>query len=219
MRSDESRVSKSRASSPDGRGVTPPISEPFPINPQTSASPNAGQPLAMQKRVRQTIITQQHSVQLAFFRNAALPAELCRLINPSPSDASWMRVASGRPSARFHSSGARPFALRFFVTRLGGCFRDRGFRDIGDLGSERLASQPACTSGVGTCSITTGSRVASACACACASRACCTRSAILFSFARRLALTSSKVICETDQQAMATLHVLRQFLKKLVEHF
>src|SRR5271168_4992817 len=79
MRSDESRVSKSRASSPDGRGVTPPISEPFPINPQTSASPNAGQPLAMQKRVRQTIITQQHSVQLAFFRNAGLPAELCRL--------------------------------------------------------------------------------------------------------------------------------------------
>src|SRR6202166_4310326 len=79
MRSDESRVSKSRASSPDGRGVTPPISEPFPINPQTSASPNAGQPLAMQKRVRQTIITQQHSVQLAFFRNAGLSAELCRL--------------------------------------------------------------------------------------------------------------------------------------------
>src|SRR5277367_5004671 len=33
----------------------------------------------MQKRVRQTIITQQHSVQLAFFRNAGLPAELCRL--------------------------------------------------------------------------------------------------------------------------------------------
>src|ERR1700686_4338457 len=80
MRSDESRVSKSRASSPDGRGVTPPISEPFPINPQTSASPNAGQPLAMQKRVRQTIITQQYSVQLAFLRNAGLPAELCRLI-------------------------------------------------------------------------------------------------------------------------------------------
>src|SRR5271154_150130 len=79
MRSDESRVSKSRASSPDGRGVTPPISEPFPINPQTSASPNAGQPLAMQKRVRQTIITQQHSVQLPFFRNAGLSAELCRL--------------------------------------------------------------------------------------------------------------------------------------------
>src|ERR1700688_3136749 len=79
MRSDESRVSKSRASSPDGRGVTPPISEPFPINPQTSASPNAGQPLAMQKRVRQTIITQQHSVQLAFFRNAGLSAELCRI--------------------------------------------------------------------------------------------------------------------------------------------
>src|SRR5271169_2812474 len=79
MRSDESRVSKSRASSPDGRGVTPPISEPFPINSQTSASPNAGQPLAMQKRVRQTIITQQHSVQLAFFRNAGLSAELCRL--------------------------------------------------------------------------------------------------------------------------------------------
>src|ERR1700732_4537039 len=78
MRSDKSRVSKSRASSPDGRGVTPPISEPFPINPQTSASPNAGQPLAMQKRVRQTIITQQHSVQLAFFRNAGLSAELCR---------------------------------------------------------------------------------------------------------------------------------------------
>src|ERR1700675_3500236 len=80
MRSDESRVSKSRASSPDGRGWTPPISEPFPINPQTSASPNAGQPLAMQKRVRQTIITQQHSVQLAFFRNAGLSAELCRLV-------------------------------------------------------------------------------------------------------------------------------------------
>src|SRR5271163_4702278 len=79
MRSDESRVSKSRASSPDGRGVTLPISEPFPINPQTSASPNAGQPLAMQKHVRQTIITQQHCVQLAFFRNAGLPAELCRL--------------------------------------------------------------------------------------------------------------------------------------------
>src|ERR1700722_12273749 len=79
MRSDESRVSKSRASLPDGRGVTPPISEPFPINPQTSASPHAGQPLAMQKRVRQTIITQQHSVQLAFFRNAGLSAELCRL--------------------------------------------------------------------------------------------------------------------------------------------
>jgi hypothetical protein len=78
MRSDESRVSKSRASSPDGRGVTPPISEPFPINPQTSASPNAGQPLATQKRVRQTIIIQQHSVRLAFFRNAGLPAELCR---------------------------------------------------------------------------------------------------------------------------------------------
>src|SRR5271168_3907415 len=82
MRSDESRVSKSRASSPDGRGVTLPISEPFPINPQTSASPNAGQPLAMQKHVRQTIITQQHCVQLAFFRNAGLPAELCRLIRP-----------------------------------------------------------------------------------------------------------------------------------------
>src|SRR6202140_2563255 len=79
MRSDESRVSKSRASSPDGRGVTPPISEPFPINPQTSASPNAGQPRAMQKRVRQTIITQQHSVQLAFLRNAGPPAELCRI--------------------------------------------------------------------------------------------------------------------------------------------
>src|SRR5271163_2009035 len=79
MRSDESRVSKSRASSPDGRGVTLPISEPFPINPQTSASPNAGQPLAMQKHVRQTIITQKHCVQLAFFRNAGLPAELCRL--------------------------------------------------------------------------------------------------------------------------------------------
>src|ERR1700678_3996470 len=79
MRSDESRVSKSRASSPDGRGVTPPVSEPFPINPQTSASPNAGQPLAMQKRVRQTIITQQHSDQLVFFRNAGLPAELCRI--------------------------------------------------------------------------------------------------------------------------------------------
>src|ERR1700678_3487572 len=79
MRSDESRVSKSRASSPDGRGVTPPVSEPFPINPQTSASPNAGQPLAMQKRVRQTIITQQHSDQLVFFRKAGLPAELCRL--------------------------------------------------------------------------------------------------------------------------------------------
>src|SRR5271155_141449 len=85
MRSDESRVSKSRASSPDGRGVTPPISEPFPINPQTNASPNAGQPLAMQKRVRQTIITQQHSVQLAFLRNAGLPAELCRL-NPYQGD-------------------------------------------------------------------------------------------------------------------------------------
>src|ERR1700675_3873936 len=79
MRSDKSRVSKSRASSPDGRGVTPPVSEPFPINQQTSASPNAGQPLAMQKRVRQTIITQQCIVQLAFFRNAGLPAELCRL--------------------------------------------------------------------------------------------------------------------------------------------
>src|ERR1700679_537915 len=79
MRSDKSRASKSRASSPDGRGVTPPISDPFPINPQTSASPNAGQPLAMQKHVRQTIITQQHSVQLAFFRNAGLPAEVCRL--------------------------------------------------------------------------------------------------------------------------------------------
>src|SRR5271156_6395003 len=79
MRSDESRVSTSRASSPDGRGVSLPISEPFPINPQTSASPNAGQPLAMQKHVRQTIITQQHCVQLAFFRNAGLPAELCRL--------------------------------------------------------------------------------------------------------------------------------------------
>ena len=52
------RVSKSRASSPDGRGVTEPISETFPINPQTSASPNAGQPRAMRKRVRQTIITQ-----------------------------------------------------------------------------------------------------------------------------------------------------------------
>src|SRR5580692_10937396 len=83
MRSDKSRVSKSRASSPDGRGVTPPVSEPFPINPQTSASPNAGQPLAMQKRVRQTIITQQHSDQLVFFRNAGLPAELCRF-NCSP---------------------------------------------------------------------------------------------------------------------------------------
>jgi hypothetical protein len=70
MRSDESRVSKSRASSPDGRGVTPPISEPFPINPQTSASPNAGQPLATQKRVRQAIIIQQRSIPLAFFRNA-----------------------------------------------------------------------------------------------------------------------------------------------------
>src|SRR5271156_3723330 len=79
MRSDESRVSTSRASSPDGRGVSLPISEPFLINPQTSASPNAGQPLAMQKHVRQTIITQQHCVQLAFFRNAGLPAELCRL--------------------------------------------------------------------------------------------------------------------------------------------
>src|SRR5271168_5070517 len=93
MRSDESRVSKSRASSPDGRGVTPPISEPFPINPQTSASPNAGQPLAMQKRVRQTIITQQHSVQLVFFRNAGLPAELCRL------DRLSYRAGSGRPCA------------------------------------------------------------------------------------------------------------------------
>src|ERR1700689_4858348 len=79
MRSDESLVSKSRASSPDGPGVTPPISEPFPINPQTSASPNAGQPLAMQKRVRQTIIKHKHSVQLSFFRTAGLPAELCRL--------------------------------------------------------------------------------------------------------------------------------------------
>src|SRR5277367_1559208 len=86
MRSDESRVSKSRASSPDGRGVTLPISEPFPINPQTSASPNAGQPLAMQKHVRQTIITQQHCVQLAFFRNAGLPAELCR---PAGAPLTW----------------------------------------------------------------------------------------------------------------------------------
>jgi hypothetical protein len=33
----------------------------------------------MRKRVRQTIITQQYSVQLAFLRNAGLPAELCRL--------------------------------------------------------------------------------------------------------------------------------------------
>ena len=36
-------------------GRDTPISQPFPINPKTSASPNAGQPLAMQKRVRQTI--------------------------------------------------------------------------------------------------------------------------------------------------------------------
>src|SRR5271170_3220429 len=97
MRSDESRVSKSRASSPDGRGVTPPISEPFPINPQTSASPNAGQPLAMQKRVRQTIITQQHSVQLAFLRIACLTAELCRLdhVGPARVDAEAFDVACG----------------------------------------------------------------------------------------------------------------------------
>src|SRR5271170_4657971 len=93
MRSDESRVSKSRASSPDGRGVTPPISEPFPINPQTSASPNAGQPLAMQKRVRLTTITQQHSVQLAFFRNAALPAELCRLGGIQCARWRWLSVS------------------------------------------------------------------------------------------------------------------------------
>ena len=104
MRSDESRVSKSRASSPDGRGVTPPISEPFPINPQTSASPNAGQPLAMQKRVRQTIITQQHSVQLAFFRNAGLSAELCRLADAAKkgilatSPVYLIRNAAGRRS-------------------------------------------------------------------------------------------------------------------------
>ena len=67
MRSDEFRVSKSRASSPDGRGVTPPISQPFPINPQTSASPNAGQPLAMQKRVRQTIIHSSIAFNSYFF--------------------------------------------------------------------------------------------------------------------------------------------------------
>src|SRR5271155_3860937 len=94
MRSDESRVSKSRASSPDGRGVTPPISEPFPINQQTSASPNAGQPLAMQKRVRQTIITQQYSVQLAFFRNAGLPAELCRLAVGDESEFASLKTGS-----------------------------------------------------------------------------------------------------------------------------
>ena len=61
------RVSKSRASSPDGRGVTPPISQPFPINPQTSASPNTGQPLAMQKRVRQTIIHSSIAFNSYFF--------------------------------------------------------------------------------------------------------------------------------------------------------
>jgi hypothetical protein len=106
MRSDKSRVSKSRASSPDGRGVTLPISEPFPINPQTSASPNAGQPLAMQKRVRQTIITQQHSVQLAFFRNAGLPAELCRLV------ARRLRRAEGRRALTGgrYASGMKSFS-------------------------------------------------------------------------------------------------------------
>src|ERR1700691_4281858 len=100
MRSDESRVSKSRASSPDGRGVTHPISEPFPINQQTSASPNAGQPLAMQKRVRQTIITRQHIVQLAFFRNAGLPAELCRLGGFPPSETFRFRELSSGPQMK-----------------------------------------------------------------------------------------------------------------------
>src|SRR5271170_6913234 len=99
MRSDKSRVSKSRASSPDGRGATLPISEPFPINQQTSASPNAGQPLAMQKRVRQTIITQQHSVQLAFFRNAGLPAELCRLACPADPSPGRRRCRGRGPVA------------------------------------------------------------------------------------------------------------------------
>src|SRR5271170_1879084 len=102
MRSDESRVSKSRASSPDGRGATPPISEPFPINPQTSASPNAGQPLAMQKRVRQTIITQQHRVQLPFFRNAGLSAELCRLawVSSQREPNLWIRRLTTAPTSR-----------------------------------------------------------------------------------------------------------------------
>src|SRR5271156_4549279 len=107
MRSDESRVSKSRASSPDGRGVTLPISEPFPINPQTSASPNAGQPLAMQKHVRQTIITQQHCVQLAFFRNAGLPAELCRPRSREPLKDAHIGLAFGPVRYRVFLSGPR----------------------------------------------------------------------------------------------------------------
>jgi hypothetical protein len=35
----------------------------------------------------------------------------------------------------------------------------------------------------------------------------------------RAIFNSKQVICETDQQAMAILYVLRQFRKKLVEHF
>ena len=60
-------------------GACPPISEPFPINPPTSASHDASQPPAKEKRVREAIIPQRQHVQIAFFPHAGLPAELCGL--------------------------------------------------------------------------------------------------------------------------------------------
>src|SRR5271155_5685503 len=79
MRSDESRVSKSCASSPDGRGVTPQSANLSQSTHKQVQVPTLVNHWRCRSVSGQTTITQQHSVQLAFFRNAALPAELCRL--------------------------------------------------------------------------------------------------------------------------------------------
>jgi transposase len=59
--------------------VTPPISEPLPINQQTSPSPDAGQPPAKETRVCEAITTHHRQVLIEFFRRAGPPAELCGL--------------------------------------------------------------------------------------------------------------------------------------------
>ena len=72
MRSDESRVSKSRASSPDGligKGWLIGASRPA----QRWSTTGDAEACSADN------ITRQHSFQLVFFRNAGLPAELCRL--------------------------------------------------------------------------------------------------------------------------------------------
>src|SRR5271155_1435873 len=81
MRSDESPVSKSCASSPDGRGVTPQSANLSQSTHKQVQVPTLVNHWRCRSVSGQTTITQQHSVQLAFFRNAALPAELCRIGN------------------------------------------------------------------------------------------------------------------------------------------